>query len=200
MRRTLRAGPVRSRAAAFVAVLVAATAAAAIAGAADGGVTIHAKLSRSGDRPLLQLAGARDERKTDRYAIEGSLRALPCPGTYRLVIGNSGPARVSYDATFALRRSGGDRVRCGRQIPSGLGRRFARMHVYGKGATANDSLIIVDVRRIGVTAIKGSFTTSDLLCDPAYRLRVRLSAASKPVSMLYDMRMKKVSLNGRRCR
>jgi hypothetical protein len=74
------------------------------------------------------------------------------------------------------------------------------MNVYGVGATAAESLIIVDVRRIGTTAIKGLFTTSDLLCDRAYRLRVQLSAASRPVSMLYEMRMKQVSLNGRRCR
>jgi hypothetical protein len=188
------------RAPALVAVLVAATAAAAIADAADGGVSIHAKLNRGGDRPLLQLAGSRDGRKTDRYAIKGSLSALPCPGTYRLVIGSSGPGRVSYDATFVLRKSGGDSVRCGTQLPRALGRRFARMNVYGVGATAAESLIIVDVRRIGTTAIKGLFTTSDLLCDPAYRLRVQLSTASRPISMLYEMRMKQVSLNGRRCR
>jgi hypothetical protein len=174
--------------------------AAAIAHGADVGVSVHAKLSRGGDRPLLQLAGAPDGRKTDRFAIKGSLRAVPCPGTYRLVIGNSGPRRVSYDATFALRRSGGDRVRCGAQLPRDLGRKFARMHVYGKGATVAESLIIVDARRIGATAIRGTFTTSDLLCDRAYRLRVQLSAASGPVSTLYEMRMKKVSLNGRRCR
>jgi hypothetical protein len=200
MRKTKRTRTALRRAPALVAVLVAATAAAGIASAADGGVTVHAKLSRGGDRPLLQLAGARDGRKTDRYAIKGSLRALPCPGTYRLAIDNSGPARLSYDATFVLRRSGGDRVRCGAQLPSKLGRRFARMNVYGKGATASESLIIVDVRRIGATAIKGSFTTSDLLCDRAYWLRVQLSSASGPVSMLYEMRMKKVSLNGRPCR
>lgn len=77
MRRTMRKG--LCRAAALVAVLGAATAAAAIASAADGGVSVHAKLSRSGDRPLLQLAGARDRRKTDRYTIKGSLRAGNIP-------------------------------------------------------------------------------------------------------------------------
>lgn len=200
MRRTMCTGTVLRRAAALVAVLVTTTAAAAIARAADNGVSVHAKLSRGDDRPLLQLAGARDGRETDRYAIEGSLRALPCPGTYRLVIGNSGPGRLSYDATFVLRRSGGDRVRCGVQLPRKLGSKFARMHVYGKGATAAESLIIVNVRRTGPTAIKGTFTTSDLLCDRAYQFRVQLSSASGPVSMLYEMRMKKVSLNGRRCR
>ncbi len=200
MRRTMGTGTVLRRAAALVAVLLAATAAAAIARGADAGGSIHAKLSQGGDRPLLQLAGARDGRKTDRYAIKGSLRSLPCPGTYRLVIGNSGPGRVSYDATFLLSRSGGDRVRCGAQLPRKLGRKFARMHVYGKGATAAEARIIVDAKRIGATAIKGSFTTSDLLCDRTYRLRVQLSSASGPLSMVYEMRMKKVSLNGRRCR
>lgn len=200
MPRTMRTGTVLRWAGTLVAVLVVATAVAAIASATDVGVSVHAKLSRGGDRPLLQLAGARDGRKTDRYAIKGSFRALPCPGTYRLVIGNSGPGGVSYDATFVLRRSGGDSVRCGAQLPRKLGRKFARMHVYGKGATAAESLVIVNVKRIGATAIKGSFTTSDLLCDRVYRLRVQLSSASGPVSMLYELRMKKVSLNGRRCR
>jgi hypothetical protein len=200
MRRTMRTAPVLGRTAALVAFLLAATAAAGIARGADAGVRVHAKLGRSGDRPLLQFAGAPDGRKTDRYAITGSLRALPCPGTYRLIIGNSGPGRVSYDATVALRRSGGDRIRCGAQLPRELGRRFARMHIYGKGATADESLIIVNGRRIGATAIKGSFTTSDLLCDRAYWLRVQLSSASGQVSTLYEMRMKKVSLNGRPCR
>jgi hypothetical protein len=200
MRLTMRTGTLLYRAAALVAVLVAATTAVTIAGAADVGNSVHAKLSRSGDRPLLQLSGARDGRKTDRYAIEGSLRAIPCEGTYRLVVGNSGPGRVSYDATFALRRTGGDSVRCGAQLPGKLGRKFARMHVYGKGATAAESLIIVNVRRTGATAIKGTFTTSDLLCDRAYQLRVQLSSPSKTVSMRYEMRMKKVSLAGRPCR
>jgi hypothetical protein len=199
MRSTRRQAAVLCRVAALLTVLVAA-AAAAIASGADVGVSIHAKLSRGGERPVLELAGARNGRKTDRYAIKGSLRSLPCPGTYRLVIASSGPRRVSYDATFALRKSGGDRVRCGAELSGKLGRRFARMHVYGTGATAADSVITVDARRIGATAIKGLFTTSDLLCDPAYRLRVQLSSASAPVSMLYEMRMKKVSLNGRRCR
>jgi len=200
MRLTMRTVTLLCRAAALVAVVVAATTAVTIAGAADVGNSVHAKLSRSGDRPLLQLAGAREGRKTDRYAIEGTLRAIPCAGTYRLVIGNSGPGRVSYDATFALRRTGGDNVRCGAQLPGNLGRKFARMHVYGKGATAAESLIIVNVRRTGATAIKGTFTTSDLLCDRAYQLRVQLSSPSKTVSMRYEMRMKKVSLAGRPCR
>jgi len=200
MRRTRGTGALLRRTVALVAALVATLAAAAIAHGAGAGVNVHAKLSRGGDRPLLQLAGTRDGRKTDRFAIKGSLKAVPCPGTYRLVIANSGPQRASYDATFALRRAGGDRVRCGTQLPRDLGRRFARMHVYGKGATAAESLIIVDARRIGATAISGTFTTSDLLCDRAYRLRVQLSSASGPVSTLYEMRMKKVSLNGRRCR
>ena len=200
MRLIMRTRILRRRAAALVAVLVAATAAAAIASAAEVGGDVHAKLSRGGDRPLLQLAGARDRRNTDRYAIKGSLRALPCPGTYRFVIGNSGPRGLSYDATFALRRSGGDRLRCGVQLPRELGRKFVRLHIYGKGATAAESLIIVDAHRTGTTAIKGSFSTSDLLCDRAYQLRVQLSGASGSVSTLYEMRMKKVSLGGRRCR
>jgi hypothetical protein len=40
------------------------------------------------------------------------------------------------------------------------------MHVYGEGATATDSLIIVNARRTGATAIKGSFTTSDCYVIP----------------------------------
>ena len=200
MRLTMRTWAVLGRAAVLVAVLVAATVAATIARAAGDGGSVHAKLIRGGDRPLLQLSGARDGSKTDRYAIRGSLRAIPCPGTYRLVIGNSGPGRLSYDATFVLRRAGGDRVRCGVQLPPDLGRRFARMHVYGEGATAADSLISVVAQRTGPTAIEGSFTTSDLLCDRTYRFRVQLSTGSGQVSMLYELHMKKVSLNGQRCR
>jgi hypothetical protein len=199
MRRAVCSKIALPRAAALIAVLAAATIAAGIAHAADAGVKVHAKLSRSGDRPLLQLAGTIDRRKTDRYAITGSLRAIPCPGTYRLVVSNSGPGRVSYEATFTLARSGGTRLRCGAELPGNLGRKFARLHMYGKGATAAESLITVSARRTGDTAIKGTFTTSELPCDRAYQLRLQLSSPSKTVTVMYDMRMKKASLAGRPC-
>jgi hypothetical protein len=200
MRKAVRTGIGLRRAAVLVAVLAAATIVVGIARASDAGVSVHAKLSRSGDRPVLQLSGSRDGRATDRYAITGSLRAIPCPGTYRLVVSNSGPRRLSYEATFALSRSGGDRISCDTDLPGKLGRKFARMHVYDKGATAAEALFVVSARRTGATAIKGTLTTSGLLCDPAYQLRVQLSSPSKTMTMLYDMRMKKVSLAGRKCR
>jgi hypothetical protein len=187
--------------ASLVALLATATTASSIARPPDARVSIDAKLGEGNKPPLLQLEGTQDGRKRDRYAIQGSLRGLPCPGrTYRLVLASSvGPPGPSYDATFVLRRSGGDSVRCGAQLPRKLGRTLARLEVYGTGATPADSVIVVSGRRIGTTKIKGLFTTRDLPCDPTYKLRVQLSAPSGRVSVLYDLNMKKVSVGGRRC-
>lgn len=185
----------------LVAVLAVAASPSPIARSAGERISVNAKLSQGANTPLLQLEGTQDGRKRDRYAIHGSLRGLPCPGpTYRLVLASSvGPPGASYDATFVLRRSGGDRVRCGAQLSPKLGRTLARLQVYGKGATPADSLIIVDARRTGATKIKGSFTTRDLPCDRAYTLRVQLSAPSGRLSVFYGLSMKKVSINGRPC-
>jgi hypothetical protein len=185
----------------LVVVLAATTGASSIARSAGEPISIHAKLSQGADPPLLQLEGIQDGRKRDRYAIQGKLRGLPCSGkTYRLVVASSvGPPGSSYDATMVLRRSGGDNVRCGAQLPRKLGRALARLQVYGANATPADSVIIVSGRRIGTTKIKGLFTTRELLCDRTYKLRMQLSAPSGRLSMLYDVSMKKVSINGRRC-
>jgi hypothetical protein len=185
----------------LVVVLAAAVSPCSIASSAGERISIHAKLSQGDDPPLLQLEGVQQGRKSDRFAIHGSLRSVPCPGkTYRLVLASSvGPPGPSYDATFVLQRSGGDRVRCGVQLPPKLGRTLARLEVYGKGATPADSLIVVSGRRIGATRIKGVFTTRDLQCDRAYNLRVQLSAPRGRVSVLYDLSMKNVSILGRRC-
>lgn len=185
----------------LVAVLAAAATASSIARSPDARVSFHARLGEGAKTPVLQLEGTQDGRRSDRFAIRGSLRGLPCPGrTYRLVLASSvGPRGPSYEATFVLRRSGGDSVRCGTQLPRKLGRTLARLEVYGTGATPADSVIVVSGRRIGTTKIKGLFTTRDLPCDPTYKLRMQLSAPSGRVSVLYDLKMKKVSVGGRRC-
>jgi hypothetical protein len=185
----------------LVVVLAAAAGPSSIARSAGEPVRIHARLSQGANPPLLQLEGTQDGRKSDRFAIQGTLAGLPCPGkTYRLVLaGNLGPPGSSYDATFVLRRSGGDSVRCGVQLPRKLGRTLARVQVYGTNATPADSVIVVSGRRIGTTKIKGLFTTRELPCDRTYKLRMQLSAPSGRVSVMYDLSMKKVSINGRRC-
>jgi hypothetical protein len=188
------------RTAALAVVVLAATTASSVA-RPDARVSVYASLSRGADPPLLKFDGTQDAPSRDRYAIKGSLRGLPCPGkTYRLVVAaNIGRAGSTYDATLVFRRSKGDRIACGVPLPRNLGRTFTRMQIFRKGASPGDSSIIVEGRRINAFAITGSFTTRELLCDRAYQLRVQFSSPSGRMSTLYDVSMKKVSVQGRRC-
>lgn len=190
------------RAAGLVAVLVAATTAGSITRQAPAApISIYATLGAGAGRPLLEIDGTQDPRKSDRFAITGSLRGLPCPGrTYRLVIAATvGAARPFYDATFVLRRSRGQRIRCAVPLPRTLGRTFVRIQIYRKGATPGDSSVIVKGRRLNAIAIKGSLTTRRFVCRDAHRLRAQFSSPSRRVSLLYEMRFKKVSIGGRPC-
>lgn len=209
MRSTMRNGArdprlSRNRIAALaglVGVLVAATTASSIAPAADPPVRVQARLSQ-GAGLLLGINGTRDPRKTDQFEITGDFRAIPCPGkTSRLAIVQSvGTSGLNYDAALVLRPAGGDRIRCGTRLPRAFGRTLLRIQIYSRSATPADALIAVDGRRTGATAIRGVFTTHDLLCgNNAYRLRVQLSSPSGILSSVYDMTMKSVSLNGRKC-
>jgi hypothetical protein len=185
----------------LVVVLVAATTASSIAPAADAPVRVQARLSQ-GAGLLLEIDGTRDPRKTDQFKITGDFRGIPCPGkTSRLAIVQSvGTSGLNYDATLVLRPAGGDRIRCGGRLPRTFGRTLLRLQIYSRSATPADSLIAVKGRRTGATAIEGVFTTHDLLCgNNAYRLQVQLSSPSGPVSSVYDLTMKNVSLLGRKC-
>ncbi len=185
----------------LVVVLLAATTASSIAPAADPPVRVQARLSQ-GAGLWLEIDGTRDPRKTDQFEIKGDFRGIPCPGkTSRLAIVQSvGASGLNYDATLVLRPAGGDRIRCGARIPRTFGRTLLRLQIYSRSGTPADSLIAVKGRRTGATAIKGVFTTHDLLCgNNAYRLRVQLSSPSGLLSSVYDMTMKRVSLFGRKC-
>jgi hypothetical protein len=187
------------RAAGLAAVLLTATTASSIAGSGEA-VSVRAKLSTGADAPLLQIDGTQDAPKRDRFKITGSLRGLPCLGkTFRLVISSNVAAVPVYDATLVFRKSEGDRIPCGVRLPRDLGSRL-RMQIYREGATPGDSSIIVEGRRRGATAIKGLFTTRDLLCGDAYRLRVQVSAPGRQTSIVYEVSMKKVIIHGRSCR
>lgn len=185
----------------LVVVLAAATTASSIAPAADAPVRVQARLSQ-GAGSLLEINGLRDARKINRFEVTGAFRGIPCPGrTSRLaVVQNIGTSGLNYDARLVLRRAGGDRIRCGAQLPRTVGRTLLRLQIYGRNATPADSLITVEGRLTGATAVKGVFTTRDLLCGSnAYRLRVQLSSPSGRLSSVYDMTMKSVRLHGQKC-
>jgi hypothetical protein len=189
------------RTAGLVAVLVAATAASSIAQQApETPSSISATLGSGSGDLLVEIDGNQDPPKSNRYAIKGSFRSLPCPGrTYHFVIAaTAGRARATYDATIVLRRSGGDRIRCG-TLPRNLGRKFLRMQVYRKGGTPGDSTVAVKGRRLKANAFEGSMTIGNLVCRDSHWLRVQLSTPSGPMSLLYDMSLKKVSIFGRPC-
>src|SRR3978361_30556 len=61
----------------LVVVLAAAEGPSSIARSAGEPVRIHARLSQGANPPLLQLEGTQDGRKSDRFAIQGTLAGLP---------------------------------------------------------------------------------------------------------------------------
>jgi hypothetical protein len=189
------------RTAGLIAVLVAVTTAPSVARpAADVSVRVHARLSHGADSPLLQIEGVPDAGKRGRFVITGSLRGVPCSGTYRVVIaGNLGSKSSWYDGTVVLRKSGGDRIPCGVPLQGDLGRTFVRIQVYRPGATPADAFIVIEGRRFNATAFEGSFIFSDMFCHGPSTLRFQLSSSSRRLSILYDMRMKKVSFRGGGC-
>jgi hypothetical protein len=187
--------------AALAAVMVTATTASSTAQQApDIPVSISAQLG-SGSGPLLmEIDGHQNPPKSSRYAITGSLRAIPCPGkTYHFVIAATvGRARATYDAMMVLRRSGGDRIPCGTTLPRSLGRTFLRLQVYRKGSTPGNSAITVKGNRRN-SAFKGTMSIGNLVCRDSHWLRVQLSGPSGPLSLVYEMNLKKVSIYGRPC-
>lgn len=170
---------------------------------ASAPVGIYASMIGSTQPPLIKLRGQddRDPTTANRFAITGSLRRLPCSRrTYRFEMAAFlGPARVNYDASVVLRQVRGDRIRCDRQIPRGLGTTADRLRIYRKAGPRSDAAIIVMGVRTTATRIEGSLTNNGRrVCSDAM-LEVKLVSPRRTVSLLYEMNFKSATINNRTC-
>jgi hypothetical protein len=166
-------------------------------------ISIYASLIGSTQQRLIELSGQddRDPSTANRFTITGSLRRLPCSRrTYRFVMAAVlGRVRVNYDATLVLRQVRGDRIRCDRQIPVGVGTTTVRLRIYLKGQPRSDAAIIVKGTRTTTTKIKGSLTNNGRrVCSDAM-LEAKFISPRRTVSLVYEMSFKGATINGRTC-
>jgi hypothetical protein len=169
--------------------------------AASESVRVYAKLSGSGPVPLLEFGGTgeQDPGAASRFQIKGFLRRVPCPGrTYHFrITAARGSTSTTYDAALVLNRSRRTALPCSVKLARGLGRKFVRIEIDPK-AGSDGASIVVTGRRYSDTVIEGSLITRSVVCRDAW-LRVRFSSPSKPVSLLYEIRFQKATLNGLPC-
>jgi hypothetical protein len=169
--------------------------------AASEPARVYAKLSGSGPVPLIELGGTgeQDPGTASRFQIKGFLRRVPCTGkTYHFrITAARGSTSTTYDATLVLNRSGATALPCAVKLPRALGRKFVYIKIEPK-VNSRGANIVVTGRRYSDTVIEGVLTTRSVVCRDAW-LHVRFSSPSKPVSLLYEMRFQKATLNGLPC-
>lgn len=166
-------------------------------------MSIYASVTGSTPQPLIEVGGQddRDPATANRFTITGSLRRLPCSRrTYRFEMAAVlGPVRVNYDARLVLRQVRGDRIRCDRQIPPGVGTRGVRLRIYLKGQPRSAAAIIVKGVRTTATKIAGSLTNNGRrVCSDAM-LEAKLISPRRTVSLVYEMIFKSATINDRTC-